>query len=307
MKPLRYAGILHAFSQELWAIEPGKLAAIVDFLRLAASGELQALDMETRLQKSAEKQAARQSGNVAVMPLHGVIAHRMSLMDDFSGGTSAEKFGKQFDAFLADPAVKAIVLDVNSPGGSVSGTAELATQIHAARGTKPIVAHVSPQAASAAFWISAAADEIVMDPSASIGSVGVLAVHDDVSKMLEGMGVSRTLLSAGKFKVEGNPFEPLSSDARAHFQERIDEAHGMFVKSLATSRSVTQAHVRERFGQGRMVSAGDAIDRGMADSVGTMADVLSRFGVNAPAASTAKRAIAVNRERRALALRARNH
>ncbi|WP_296741423.1 S49 family peptidase [Mesorhizobium sp.] len=283
-----------------------KLQAIVDLLAMqAAGGKLSAEEIEARISKQTEQQVARSEGAVAILPMRGVIANRMPLMGNVSGGggANAEQLGAQLQAMLADSAIKAIVLDVDSPGGSVAGTSELSSMIFNARGRKPIVAQVNANAASAAYWIASAADEIVVTPSGQVGSIGVFGVHDDISKALATQGVTRSLISAGKFKVEGNPFEPLGDDARAAMQQRVDSAYDTFVRDVARNRGVSLTAVRDGFGQGRMVDAAPAVAEGMADKVGTMQETLSRFGVSLYPTEKAKpttRAFAIERERRAL-------
>jgi signal peptide peptidase SppA len=303
---MKYAHILLAVASEPWAMQPEKLLAMLDLLRLQASGQkLDAQEIEARITKARDNEVAKMQGNVALLPLRGVIANRMNLMSDISGGTSSEKFALNFSAALADDQIKAIVIDVDSPGGAVSGSDELSQLIYDARGGKPIVAHVNATAASAAFWIASAADEVVVTPSGSVGSVGVFSAHDDVSKMMDELGVKTTLISAknSPFKIEGNPYEPLGTEARDYMQSRVDEAHGNFVKALARNRNVAQSHVNENFGQGRMVTAADAIARGMADKVGTLDETLKRFGASLyPPPAKARKAFAGARERRALEL-----
>src|SRR5690606_4285100 len=146
----------------------------------------------------------------------GIVGHRMNQVTDISGpgGTSTEQFGSWFDAALRDPAVSAIVIDVDSPGGTVTGVAELAEQIFEARGKKPIYAIANALAASAAYWIASAAEELWVTPSGDVGSIGVYAMHEDISEMEAEMGLKVTLISAGEYKTEGNPHEPLGDEAR---------------------------------------------------------------------------------------------
>lgn len=299
---MKYANILMAVASEYWAIQPEKLEQIVAFLALQASGDkLSAEEIEARISKQAQRDVARREGAVAVLPLRGVIANRMSLMSDISGGTSSEGFGRAFDLAMADDGVKAVVLDVDTPGGVVSGTDELAGKIFAARGRKPIVAHVNATAASAGYWIASAADEMVLNPSAEVGSIGVLGIYEDVSAALEKAGVRKTIISAGKYKAEGSPFSPMSEEAIAHRQSRVDHYYDAFVRRVASNRGVSLAAVREGFGQGRTVTAQAAIGEKMADSIATLDETLNRFGASA-APTSARRPVA--REKRALALAA---
>jgi len=165
----------------------------------------------------------------------------------------------------------------------------LADEIMAGRAQKKIVAVANGMAASAAYWLACCATELVVTPSGQVGSIGVFAAHEDMSKALEQEGVKVSLVSAGKFKTEGNPYEPLSDEARAALQAKVDEFYGMFVKSVAKGRGVSQASVRDGYGQGRMLLASAAVKEGLADSISTLDQVLSKLGVKpAPAAAVAE-------------------
>jgi signal peptide peptidase SppA len=218
-----------------------------------------------------------------------VISNRMNMMQQVSGGTSVEKLTAQFRAALADPSVKAIVFDVDSPGGAVEGVPELADEIFAARGQKKMVAVANTMAASAAYWLASCADELVVTPSGAVGSIGVFAEHDDMSKALDSEGVKISLVSAGKYKVDGNPYEPLSDTARASLQAQVDAFYGMFTKAVARNRETSVAAVKGGFGEGGMVLAADAVKEGMADKVATMAQTLARFGVAAGSSAPPQR------------------
>jgi signal peptide peptidase SppA len=296
---MKYAHILLAVASEVWAIDPDKMDQIVAFLALQAAGDkLSAEEVEARISRQAERDVQRQEGAVAILPLRGVIANRINMMSEISGGTSSEKFGRMFDMAVADGGVKAVIIDTESPGGVVTGTDELSSKIFAARGKKPIIAHVNGYAASAAYWIASAADEIVMTGSAEVGSIGVIGVHDDVSAALEKMGIKKTITKAGKFKGEGNSFGPLSEEAIEHRQRVVDSYYDDFVRAVARNRGVSLTAVREGFGQGRMVRAEAAIAEGMADRIASMEETIARFaGSPAP-----RRKLAAEREKRALTL-----
>ena len=301
---MRYAHILAMVTDELWAIREPKLQMILDFLQAQSSGlKYSAEEIEAKISGAQAAAVARREGAVAILPLRGVIANRMNMMSDISGGTSNEGFGRMFQSAVRDDGVKAIVLDVDSPGGAVSGTDELSAMIHAARGAKPIVAQVNATAASSAYWIATAADEVVVTPSGAVGSIGVYAVHDFVGGALDKAGVKRTLIGEPAGKTAGNPFEELGDDTRARIRARVKASHDAFVKAVARNRDVTPAAVREGFGQGDMVDAGPAVAQGMADRTGTLEDTLNRFGASLYAAAPVRRrALAPNRERESLAL-----
>lgn len=292
---MRYERILRAAAAELWAIEPTKGRAIAEFLAMAAAGETKRRNWrpwtnEERAMEAAAipGQTARsirnQPGALAVIPLMGVMALRASLLDDISAPppASSEAIGRMVDAAAADPEVKAILLHVDSPGGSVSGTPELAAKVRAAREVKPVIAQVNAFAASGAYWIASQATEVVVTPSGDVGSIGVYILHEDISQALEDVGFKETFIFAGKYKVEGNPFEPLGDEAREHLQDRVNEAYSMFVRDVAAGRGVSVDAVRKDFGQGRLVSAQAAVAAGMADRVATLDETIARYAGEEP-------------------------
>lgn len=300
---MKYAHILMAVASEIWAMQPEKMVAIIDFLATQAEGiKFSAEEIEARIAPQTAKAIARREGDVAIIPLRGVMSNRMNLMGNVSGGggTSAEQFSQQSLAAARDDAVKAIILDVDSPGGAVLGADEAASTVASIRGTKPIIAQVNATASSAAYWAISGADEIVVTPSGHVGSIGVYTVHEDISAALEKAGIKKDIISAGPFKTENNPFGPLGDEARAHMQSQVDAYYSMFVDRIASGRGVTSAVVRETFGGGRMVLSSQAVSLGMADRIGTMEETLQRFGV-APQ-TEARRSMASERMRRSATL-----
>jgi capsid assembly protease len=267
--------VMKAFFGSFWAILPEKYEAIRAVLRLRASGgavskeEIQAI-MAARPQKETS------GGAIAILPLFGTITQRADMMTEYSGGTSTESYARSFRSVMSDPGVKAVVMQVDSPGGSVYGVPELADQIFESRGQKPIIAAVDSLAASAAYWIASAADEIVVTPSGEVGSIGVFAEHLDYSKFLECEGVKPSLISAGKYKIEGNQYEPLGDEARAAIQKRVDEYYDMFTAAVAKNRGTRVSTVREGYGEGRVVGAQEAVSMKMADRIGTIGDAVKR-------------------------------
>ena len=209
--------------------------------------------------------------------MYGTIVQRADLFTEMSGGTSTERLSATFAQAVADPSVGSILLRIDSPGGGVYGVAEMADQIFKARGKKPIVAVADSMAASAAYWIASAADEIVVTPGGEVGSIGVFAAHEDISRHLDAEGVGVTLISAGKYKVEGSPFEPLGEEARAALQSRVNDYYSLFVRAVAKGRGVSVDDVRGGFGEGRVVGAQQAVKLGMADRVDTYDATVARL------------------------------
>lgn len=275
-----YARVKHFVHSTPWAILPDKFAEIAEFIgRKDAGIEVDGsafAEAEPRQIAAYSGGGKNRSGVVAVLPIYGTIVQKADMFTKASGGTSTETLSKQFKKLMSDDEISAIVLEVDSPGGSVFGVSELANEIYEARGKKPIVAAVNSMAASAAFWIASAADEIVVTPSGVVGSVGVFVGHSDYSKAFEEEGIKVTLVHAGKYKVEGNPYEPLSEEAKARLQREVDFYYEAFTSDLAKFRGISVETVKEKFGQGRTLNALEMLDAGGIDSIATFPDTLSR-------------------------------
>jgi signal peptide peptidase SppA len=273
-----YERILAEVYTSLWCVRLDKLTAIVDVIRQRASGiHTDAASLEAFAADNRRRAGGRQVGAIAVLPIVGSIVHRGNMFTEASGTSSSDILGKQFDSLVANPDIGAIILDMDSPGGQAAGTPELAAKIAGARGTKPIITHVNTEAASAAYWIASAADEIVCTPSGEVGSIGCYAVHVDRTKQNEMLGVSPTYISYGEFKVEGNPDAPLEAEALAQVQANVDRIGKQFEGDVAKYRGVSLSTVREQWGQGRMVDAQCAKSLGMIDKIGTLEETIGRI------------------------------
>lgn len=276
--------VLRAFSSEVWLIEPAKAEQIVAMLEFRAFSGPRAEPYRNEPAPAAAVSETR--GRVGVISLYGTIVPRAESVQDVSQ-TAAKltEFQRVFRTMAADPNVSAIVLDVDSPGGSVALVPETAAMIRAAsKPERPIVAVANSLAASAAYWIASAADELVVTPSGMVGSIGVYTVHQDLSEQLTQRGVRMTMISAGPRKVEGNPFEPLGAEARAALEERVVSAYQMFTADVAKHRGVPVSVVRadpekaeRHFGGGRSYGAARAVELGMADRVATLDDTIARL------------------------------
>ena len=269
-----------------WALMPERLQAMTAVLTRWSSDEPPS--EETLFQVNADRvlrdtrkqfAAANAGAGIAVLPLYGVVTQRGNMVDDISGpgSTSTQKFTSALRQVLADDTVGQILIDIDSPGGSVYGVAELATEIVKARAQKPVVAVANSLAASAAYWIGCSAGEFYVTPGGEVGSIGVWQAHFDYSKALEEEGVKPTLISAGKFKVEGNPYVPLDPEAQAFMQSRVDDYYNAFIKAVAKGRGVSVADVRDGMGEGRVLGADAALAANMVDGIATFDDVLAKM------------------------------
>lgn len=293
---LRYHHVLSYVVSSCWAITANKLSQMMAALAyLSLGGHYSAAEIQRIA--GGGRDITRQRGDVAILPLFGVLSHRAGMIGAASGGTSLESFAALFRQTLSDERIAAVVLDVDSPGGAIAGVGELATEIYRARGTKPIVAVANGLAASAAYWIASAADEIVVTPSGEVGSIGVLTAHQDLSAAYAKLGVTTTLMFAGRFKTEGNEFEPLSEVARAAIEERVQEYYDMFVDAIARHRGVPRENVRDGYGEGRVVGARKAKSLGMVDRIATLEETVARLMGSRPRQrDTARASVALARQ-----------
>jgi signal peptide peptidase SppA len=287
--------LIAEFLSTPWALMPERLAAFAGIVQRWQAGGSASADVLTSIAADKEIVAARkqeavrtgQGNNIAVLPFYGVVTQRGNMMDDVSGpgAASTQKFTNALRQALADPGVGAILIDIDSPGGSVYGVEELASEIISSRSAKPIVGLANSLAASAAYWVGAACSELYVTPGGEVGSIGVWMSHDDYSKALDELGIKTTLISAGKYKVEGNPYQPLDGDAQAFMQSRVDDYYAAFTKGVAKGRGVSIEVVRKDFGQGRVYGAQAALDAGMVNGVMTFDDVVKKMAKDIKAAN----------------------
>lgn len=272
-----------SLASSVWMIEPNKAAEIVAALALRMQGQTDwAGEPRAAVYEGEPVQGA--SGQVHVLQLYGTLMPRGGMLARMSGAGSLSEFQKAFQRAANDPTAQAIVIEIDSPGGMVDLVPETATMIYAARrADRPIVAHANTMAASGAYWIAAACDEIVVTPSGMVGSIGAYTMHQDLTAAMEQRGIKRTIIRAGSRKIEGNPYEPLNDEARAALQTRIDQTYDMFTSDIARFRGVPVATVRgdpetdeQHMGGGRVYHGQDAVRLGMVDRVETFSDTLMR-------------------------------
>lgn len=303
------ASLLAAARSCCWAIERDVGEAIFaqlenGNLEVQVSGDTGPSETSAaRIAPATMAAVARREGAVAVIQVDGLIAPRVTFLDYLMGysAVSPAAIVNAAEDAISDPAVKALVITYNSPGGVTTGVPEAHARLMALRGQgKPIIAQVIGNCSSAAYWLATSADEVVMTESAVAGSVGAYMPHEDRSGEYEQEGVRRTYVEAplGGFKTEGNDTGPLSDEARAHVQELVDDGYAMFVRDVAKGRGVAESVVKsEQFGKGRIYTAARCVERGMADRVRTLTDTLLALGAGAdpstPAPSRGGRSFAL--------------
>lgn len=268
MKPEVRAAAL----RETWAINQQFL-----FQHLEGDGETAAEPRRGKLPKV--------EGGVAILPMCGMILQRESFFTRYGMGCSTQGLGAAFTRAINNQAIAAVILDIDSPGGTISGVPELADIIFRGAQLKPVVAIANSTADSAAYWLGSqvGSGRFVAPPRAYVGNIGVWTMHVDESAALEAEGLKVTLIATPEFKVEGNPWEPLGDEAKEFMFSQVTDTYEMFVKHVARGRGVPASRVKSDFGKGRELHAEEAAEIGLIDRVATLAQVLAELGVGTKA------------------------
>jgi ClpP class serine protease len=222
-----------------------------------------------------ESGKVRMRDGVAVISVMGPIFPRADLFTEISGATSIETLALRFGEAVRADDVRAIVLHIDSPGGEITGVHEFAGQIYAARNVKPVVAYVSGLGASAAYWLAGAAERVVADETAMLGSIGVVAAWTDDKKARESKG-----LTDYEFVSSQSPnkrLDPAGEEGRAALQRLLDDTADIFIADVARNRGKRVATVTEQFGRGGLLLAAEAVKVGMADTIGSLEGVIAEL------------------------------
>jgi signal peptide peptidase SppA len=195
----------------------------------------------------------------------------MNLFTQISGGASSQLIARDLGRALEDRSVHSIVLLIDSPGGTVDGTQDLARQVRAGLERKPIVTLADGTMASAAYWIGAAGAEVLISSDTTlVGSIGVVATHKDMSAAERAQGVKTTEIAAGKYKRIASQFEPLSEEGRATLQEQVDYLYSIFVDQVADLRGLPSEKVLKDMADGRVFIGQQAVAAGLVDGASTL-------------------------------------
>lgn len=212
---------------------------------------------------------------IAVVPVHGSLVRRSMGIDAASGLTSYGDVASMLDAAVADPTVSGILLDIDSPGGEAGGVFELAQHIRAIDAIKPVWAMACDSAFSAAYAIACAASRVFVTQTAGVGSIGVIAMHVDQSVRDAQEGYRFTAVSAGDFKNDLSPHEPLDKGALGRLQSEVDRLYGLFVDHVASMRGLQAQVIRDT--QAGLFFGPDAVRIGFADALASMDQVVTEF------------------------------
>ncbi len=214
-------------------------------------------------------------GGVAVIPVQGTLVQRSSGLDAESGLTSYASIGAQVREAMTDTHVRAVLMEIDSPGGEVAGLFDLVDTIYQARSIKPVWATANENAYSAAYAIASAAERLTLPRSAGVGSIGVVAMHMDQSAKDAKQGYVYTPVFAGDRKIDGSEHFPLTAEAKSSLQSEVDRLYGLFVSTVARNRNIDATLVRAT--EAGWLNPQEAVASGFADGIATFAETLSEL------------------------------
>jgi ClpP class serine protease len=225
---------------------------------------------------------------IAVIEIAGTLVHRGAWIGQSSGLTSYEGIAAQLQAAISDPAIRGIALDIDSFGGEVAGAFDLADRLRAARQVKPVQAFVADHALSAAYALASQADRIILPRTGTVGSIGVVAMHSDMSGALDQKGIAVTLLHAGARKVDANPYQPLPEAVRDRIAGELEDLRQLFAATVAEGRG-RRLDTQRALGTEAAVFRGDsAVFAGLADEVADPVTAFHAFAAAPRGTSTLK-------------------
>lgn len=213
------------------------------------------------------------ANGIAIIPFSGSLVNRFG--QSYSFVTGYNFIRRQMALAMADDDVKGIVGDFNTPGGEAAGCFECSDEIFAMRGTKPMIAVVDSNCYSAGYALASAFDKIVCTPSGGAGSIGVVAMHMNIGKLVEKMGVEITFFKFGEHKTDGNMFESLSTDVKKSIQAGVDKAGDAFVALVARNRNIAAEKVKAT--EARCYRAEDALSLGLIDTIASPSQAMQVF------------------------------
>jgi ClpP class serine protease len=263
---MNHPRILAAIQSELWAITPEALHQVVAIAQGLGDPEAVAAKLGRPLTNT---RTVSVRDGVAVVPVIGPIFRYANMFTEISGATSIQTLATDLQAAVDDPAIKAIILEIDSPGGQIAGVSEFAAQIRAANALKPVTAYISDTGASAAYWLAASAGSVMASDTARIGSIGVVmqtAPGDDE-------GTIKFISSQSPHKQA----DPASDHGRMQYQKTVDALADVFINTVADYRGTTREVVIANFGGGGMLIASDAIAAGMADNIGSLESLIAQL------------------------------
>lgn len=263
--------ILSRIKSEPWAVTQEVMDTIMDIAqRENMSPEAVAQKLGRPLENTYD---VEYRDGVAILHVTGPLFRYANLFTAVSGATSYDMLARDFTRAVEDPRVEAILLNIDSPGGEANGVSEFADQIYAARGRKPIVAYVGGLGASAAYWIASAADEIVANDSAVLGSIGtVMTVRDSREREAKNGEKTYQIVSS---QSPHKRLDPATDEGQRRMQAMVDAMSDVFLAKVARNRGTDVDTVMKNYGQGDVLVGQAAVNAGLADRTGSFEGVIS--------------------------------
>lgn len=267
--------VMNAIINEPWLLTPDMHRVLTQIATAHAFGGAAENDQHIKAATFAENPKKRDFamiGNVAVIPVEGVIGRKFSDTLYSSGVTSVDIFQRMLNNAADDDAVDAILISMDSPGGAVTGVPEAAAAVGYSAQKKPVIAYADGQMCSAAYYLASAASQIYALPSAQVGSIGVYLSLLDMSRAAEMQGIRVELFKSGKFKGMGQPGTSLNDEQRAMLQARVDKIGKKFRSDVVTGR---QREIDPAIMQGQSFDADEAMTAGLIDGITNFEGALS--------------------------------
>ncbi|WP_449542430.1 S49 family peptidase [Enterobacter ludwigii] len=212
------------------------------------------------------------TNGIAVLPVSGTLVSKTRSLQPYSGMTGYNGIIARLQQAISDPGVEAILLDMDTPGGMVSGAFDCADIIARMRDIKPVWALANDMNCSAGQLIASSASRRLVTQTARTGSIGVMMAHSNYGAALKTNGVEVTLIYSGAHKVDGNPYEKLPKDVRADFQTRIDATRQMFAEKVSAYTGMSVQAVLDT--EAAVFSGQESVDNGLADELVNNTDAL---------------------------------
>ena len=259
-----YPQIISKVYEQPWLITPAKHRAIRRLIETRIDGGMTEPDDD-----GDETPQMAIDGSTAVIPVHGIIGKHLSMLETMCGGCDLDAIGMMIDAALGDSNVNRLLFDFRSPGGTVTGVPEMARKI-ANINSKETVAFTDSMCCSGALWLAASCSKFFCTESSDVGSVGVYSVFLDESAALEKEGLKVNAISAGKFKLTGASFQPMTEDERKMLQDGVDKIYSQFKSAVTRNRVIADEYL-----QGQVFDGEDAVKHGFCDGlVESITDIL---------------------------------
>jgi signal peptide peptidase SppA len=220
-------------------------------------------------------------GTTAVINLDGVLQKYADFFTMLGFGTSMAFVVDQIQRAVADDDVESILLRVDSPGGTVAGTSDLAEAVAAAAKVKTLYAYAEDCCASAAYWVGSQASKLYCNSTAMVGSIGTYMLIEDFSKLANTAGITVHVIRAGEFKGSGAVGTEITSEQLAEFQRTVDELNAHFLEGVATGRKLSRERVKE-LADGRVHIGAAAKSLGLVDGVRSFAQALEELQATKP-------------------------